>query len=222
MLCRFILGYLIPRGFDSRRLHQQNNTGFSPVFCFVGKKPNYIYYDVKGRGGIIVCYMSRNNIHTVDDWFNECYECYADSIFRFCLVKTSSREVALDLAQETFTRLWDMIRDNKEIEHPRALLYTIARNAITDYYRKKKSDSLESLVDTGHEPSVPARAETDAEYEHVLSAIQKLEEPYKEVVYLRYVEELPPRDIAIALGEPVNVISIRITRGMKKLRAALG
>jgi RNA polymerase sigma-70 factor (ECF subfamily) len=158
----------------------------------------------------------------VDDWFNECYECYEDSIFRFCLVKTSSREVALDLVQETFTRLWDMIRDNKEIEHPRALLYTIARNAITDYYRKKKTDSLESLVDAGHEPSVPARAETDAEYEHVLSAIQKLEEPYKEVVYLRYVEELPPRDIATALQEPVNVISIRITRGMKKLRAALG
>lgn len=165
--------------------------------------------------------MGKGN-NTVDDWFNECYDCYADSIFRFCLVKVSNRDVALDLTQETFTRLWDMIRTDKDISHPRALLFTIARNAITDHYRKKKTDSLEAVMAAGTEPAAAASAETDADYALARDAIQELDEPYREAVYLRYVEELPPREIARATGEPVNVISIRITRGMKKLRAALG
>ena len=165
--------------------------------------------------------MSQGN-NAVNDWFNECYDCYADSIFRFCLVKVSNREIALDITQETFTRLWDMIRNDKEIQHPRALLFTIARNAITDFYRKKKEDSLENVLAAGVEPAASATAEEEADYTIALEAIQNLEEPYREAVYLRYVEELPPREIARATGEPVNVISIRITRGMKQLRAALG
>lgn len=165
--------------------------------------------------------MSQANSN-VEKWFNECYDAYADSIFRFCLVKVSNRELALDLSQEAFTRLWDMLRAGKEVEQPRALLFTIARNAITDYYRKKKEDSLDAMSETGFEPEEAATAEVHAEYTEALSTINELEEPFREAVYLRYVEELPPREIARITKNPVNVVSIRITRGMKQLREVLG
>lgn len=159
--------------------------------------------------------MRKNN---VDMWFSECYEQYADGIFRFCLMKTSSREVALDLSQEAFTKLWDHVRGGREARHPRALLFAITRNLIIDYYRKKKTESLDAHIDAGNEPAVEAAGETDAAYEEALAMIRSLDEPYREAVYLRFVEELAPRDIAEVIGEKPNVISIRITRGMKMLR----
>lgn len=153
--------------------------------------------------------------------FQGWYEEFSDPLFRFCFSKTSNRETALDLTQETFARLWDEVVKGKDIAHPRALLYTIARNLITDHYRKKKSDSLDTLLEAGAEFGLPARAEVDVAYSEALHAINELDEVYREAVYLRYVEELPPREIADITGESVNVISVRITRGMQQLREHL-
>ena len=121
-----------------------------------------------------------------------------------------------------FTKLWDHVRDGQqEVGNARALIFTIARNSITDYYRKKKTDSLEPLLEIGIEPESDDNPSHNAEYAEALAAIKHLDEPYQEAVYLRYVEELPPRDIARITGEKVNTVSIRITRGMKQLREQL-
>ncbi len=158
---------------------------------------------------------------TREQWFETVYGDYADAIFRFCLAKTSSRDVALDLSQEVFTRLWDQLALDKAIDNPRAFLYTVARNLVIDHYRRKKHDSLEVLADAGVEFGKEASAADESSYREALAHLEKLEEPYREAVYLRYVEELPPRDIAEITGESVNVISVRITRGMKQLRNSL-
>lgn len=153
--------------------------------------------------------------------FEGWYRDYADGIFRFCLAKTSNREVALDLSQEAFTRLWDQLALGKDIAHPRAFLYTVSRNLIIDHYRKRKEESLEVLQDAGRKFGAPENSELGSAYQEALAHIERLEEPYREAVYLRYVAELPPRDIAEVTGESVNVISVRITRGMKQLRSIL-
>lgn len=159
---------------------------------------------------------------SADEWFEECYAEHADSIFRFAYAKVSDREVALDLAQESFMRLWDQVRDGAAMEHPRAFLFTVVRNLVIDHYRKKKTASLDAMVEDGREfAGNAASPETDAAYHEALGAILALEEPYRDVVYLRYVEEIPPREVAEVLGESVNAVSIRITRGMKKLRETL-
>lgn len=158
---------------------------------------------------------------TREQQFEGWYRDYADGLFRFCLAKTSNREVALDLSQEAFTRLWDQLALGKDIEHPRAFLYTISRNLIIDHYRKRKQDSLEALEEAGREFGESGDSEAHSAYQEALAHIERLEEPYREAVYLRYVEELPPREIAEITGETVNVISVRITRGMKQLRNTL-
>lgn len=158
-----------------------------------------------------------------EQWFTACYGEYADAIFRFCLAKTSNRDVALDLSQESFTKLWDHVRGgSRDIGNPRAFLFTIARNTVTDYWRKKKTDALDPMLEAGAEPAAPDATPLEAEYREALALIDTLDEPYREAVYLRHVEELPPRDIADILGEEVNTVSIRITRGMKQLRERLG
>lgn len=154
--------------------------------------------------------------------FMESFSEYGDAILRFCVVKVSSRELAEDMTQEVFTRYWQYLRDGKEMTNTRSFLYTIANNMAKDWYKKKKSESLDARLDVGIEPADrEAGPETTASYQEVLDAIADMEEKDKEVLLLKYVEGLPPKDIAEILEESANVVSVRINRATKRLQEKL-
>lgn len=169
------------------------------------------------------------SIEHVQKRFTQVYERESDTLFRFCLLRVSDREKALDITQEAFTKLWRSFLLEKEVENPKALVFTIARNLIIDWYRKKKTLSLESLssdedereFDVGDEKATLA-IEHHAEVRHVLELLNQLPAEYREAVYLRFVEGLNPRDIAQVLDTSPNVVSVRITRGLATLRGLLG
>lgn len=165
---------------------------------------------------------------TVQKQFAEVYEKEADAVFRFCLLRTSDREMALDFTQDTFMRFWNALQTDKRINNCRTFLFTIARNIVIDWYRKKKSISLDSILESAgaaDKSSFTAVAredvEVEAEAEFLIRKMGELEEPYQHAVYLRCVEELKPREIAEILGESANVISVRISRGLGQLRTLL-
>ena len=159
---------------------------------------------------------------SVQEKFTKIHEKEADAIFRFSLLRTSDRDVAMDLTQDAFMKLWDKLSTKQVVENPRAFLFAVTRNAIIDWYRKKKTVSLEKInEDTEGEKEfaiIESVAEQDSEVLAILKILNSLDENYREVVYMRYVEELKPREIADILGENTNVISVRINRGLKELR----
>jgi RNA polymerase sigma-70 factor (ECF subfamily) len=125
-------------------------------------------------------------------------------------------------------RFWNSLLQDKKINNHRTFIFTIARNIIIDWYRKKKSVSLDAILEgvgAADKSSFAAVAredvETEAEAEYMIRQISTLEEPYQHAVYLRCVEELKPREIAEILGESANVISVRISRGLSQLRSRL-
>lgn len=157
--------------------------------------------------------------------FEATYRDQVDAVFRYCYFRTSDREQALDLAQDAFMRYWDAIADNKIIDNPRAFLFTIARNLIIDYYRKKKTLSLDALAETdenGYYLPKGVSEMVNAEAHYLINKIQELEPAFRQVVYLRYVEEMMPKEIAEVIGESVGAVSVRITRGLEKLRRLIG
>jgi RNA polymerase sigma-70 factor (ECF subfamily) len=156
-------------------------------------------------------------------YFLQIYDTYADSIYRFCLLKVSSQEVAEDLTQEVFTRFWQALREGTVMRSERALLYTVARNLVIDWYRKKKESSLDALTEEGIEFSGEGAGEIlqAAEMQEALAAIATLDEPSREALLLRYVEGLSPRDIAQLSGESANAVSVRLNRAIKKVRGVL-
>jgi RNA polymerase sigma factor (sigma-70 family) len=165
----------------------------------------------------------------VEKLFGEIYSGESDAIFRFCLLRTSDREVALDFTQDTFMRFWNSLVSGKDIKNHRTFLFTIARNLVIDWYRKKKAISLETLMENASEgrgtlsSSMVAKddVEMEVEAEFLIRKIRELPEPYGNAVYLRCVEELKPREISEILGESANVISVRISRGLEQLRNLL-
>src|SRR5665213_1328577 len=135
--------------------------------------------------------------------FSACYKAQVDAIFRFCSVRVSDREQALDLTQETFTRFWQSITQGTEIMNERAFLFTVAQRLIIDWYRKKKSLSLEALAEMSgleevYEPSdkkthIDLEIETEGRY--LLTKINKLNPSNGHAVYLRFIEGLSPPEI---------------------------
>lgn len=154
--------------------------------------------------------------------FLKAYDDYAEAIFTHCFFKTSDRELAKDLMQQTFLQAWVYLRQGKEIKEFRPFLYRLANNLVIDWYRRKKSDSLDRMMDEGFNPAEEnLSVELEAEANQALKLLDKLDPDDKELIVWRYVEELSPGEIASMLSERENTVSVRIHRALKKLHQLL-
>ena len=169
--------------------------------------------------------MKTNTVHT----FEKIYADQSDAIFRFCLVRVSNREQALDIVQDTFLRLWQSMSEEKEILNDRAFLFTVAHRLIIDWYRKKKSLSLDKIMNNnqGREYNLPDTAvegnqELKAEGRYLLDKLNDLAPSYQHPVYLRFVEGLSPGEIGNILGITANAASVRVNRGLLEFRKKTG
>ena len=156
----------------------------------------------------------------------EAYDLYADAIYRHCYFRVFRKELAEELMQDTFMRAWEYMGNGNKIDNVRAFLYKIANNLIIDYSRKKKEESLEGMLENSYmaEPAyAPAFSiESKLLLDEVKKYIHTLEDEYKEVLIMRYVDDLDPKDIAEVLGVSANVVSVRLNRAMKALKVNMG
>ncbi len=167
----------------------------------------------------------KNKNENLKDEFAKAYDEYGDAIFRYCLYQTSNRELALDLTADTFTKTWEYLSRGKEVDNLRAFLYRVANNLVIDYRRKKKESSLENLQEQGFdiETEDENKMHEDAfEGKLAMEAVQKLDENYRDVLMMRYVDDLSIKEIAKILDEKENNISVRIHRALEKLKNILG
>ncbi|TSC68851.1 MAG: RNA polymerase sigma-70 factor, ECF subfamily [Parcubacteria group bacterium Gr01-1014_56] len=163
--------------------------------------------------------------------FGKAYELYSDELFRHCSLRLKDRERAIEITQETFVRVWQYMERGEEVRELRPFLYRTLRNLIIDEYRKSKPTSLEAMVDEeseGVEHLLPPdesntleRAIERFEGKRALERLQELPDNYREVLLLRYVDGLTPGEIAKQIGESENAVSVRIHRGLKKLKSLL-
>ena len=105
----------------------------------------------------------------------------------------------------------------------KTFLYTTARHIIIDEYRKKKTLSLDDLVDAGMEPSEEIEEALFDSFDtaRVMECVHTLPETYSSIILMRYVSDLSVKDIALIVGETENVVSVRIHRALAKLRELL-
>ncbi|MES2224391.1 MAG: sigma-70 family RNA polymerase sigma factor [Patescibacteria group bacterium] len=153
--------------------------------------------------------------------FFDMVEKHQDAIFRFIYFRVTSRAVALDITQDTFTKVWLYLASGKTIEHDEAFLYRTARNAVIDYFKKSKSASLDSLMEAGFDPGSDKAVDEvfrGDDIQTVRSLLETLDEESQQIIYMRYTEEKPIEEIANLFGKSVNAMTVRIHRIVKKLR----
>lgn len=160
--------------------------------------------------------------------FTEVFERENDALFRFCFARTSDRELAVEITQESLTRLWGKMALGEIVPNPRALLFVTAKHLIIDWYRKKKSLSLEALstdIDNPFDPkdeNAHEAIELSADAGRVLALLAKLGETHRDILILRFLEERPPREIAELLDLKASTVSVRISHALTALRKLMG
>ena len=170
--------------------------------------------------------MTEEKNQNLNDFFQECYEKFSDAIFRYCYFQTSSREKALDFTQDTFVKTLEYLKEEKnKVENIRAFLYKVARNLIIDERRRKKSESLDKMQEAGFDVKNKVDEievhENEFDVKRVLEVVDQLELKYREVVMLRYVEDMSIKDIASILKDTENNVSVKIHRALKRLHTLL-
>ncbi|WP_103068232.1 sigma-70 family RNA polymerase sigma factor [Aquimarina sediminis] len=127
-----------------------------------------------------------------------------------------SHEDAQDLTQDVFYKLSKSNSDG--VENLKSWVYTIAKNTITDYYRKKRilTEEIDNSTLSPSDNNDPDAAQELGKCVH--SFINQLPEEYKELMILSEIKEMSQKEIAELLD--VNYITVRskIQRGRKKLK----
>jgi RNA polymerase sigma-70 factor, ECF subfamily len=162
---------------------------------------------------------------------NELIEWYQFRLARYLLYITGRRENVEDLAQETWLRVFErgIQFDGRSRFEP--WLFSIARNLAIDQFRKSRATSLDSCdtvksgngaasegVHSSH-PSPFLAAARNEDAARLATAMDLLEPIYREVLLLRFHEELSLQEIADVTGAAVTTVSSRIYRGLAALRS---
>jgi RNA polymerase sigma-70 factor, ECF subfamily len=156
---------------------------------------------------------------------------YQHRLLRYLLYLTSNREVAEDLFQETWMRV--LVRGTQFNGHSRfdTWLFTIARNLVIDQKRKRTMVHLEDLCDpeederqldvASNEPSPFECCSNQEDREHIASALLQLDALHREVLVLRFHEELSLEEIASVTNAPLSTVKSRLYRGLAALKTKM-
>lgn len=140
-----------------------------------------------------------------------------DKIYRYCYYRLGQAELAEDITQEAFLRLWED-RGYQEQGKMLQYLYTTARHLCIDEYRRCKAQPLTEEM----EGQLAAEPGPEPELRLGLrQAFQTLPEEEREMLALRYGSEIPVGDLARMLGISRFALRRRITAALEKLRAQL-
>lgn len=159
---------------------------------------------------------------------------YQHRLLRYLLFLTSSRELAEDLFQEVWMRV--LLRGAQFNGKSRfdTWLFTIARNLVIDYRRKRTLASLDELFDgaseddrpmnmeiTDEQPSPFDRLATGEDRQRVAQALLEVDTLYREVLVLRFHEELSLQEIATVTRAPLSTVKSRLYRGLAAIKPRL-
>jgi RNA polymerase sigma-70 factor (ECF subfamily) len=158
-------------------------------------------------------------------------EQYQYRLFRYLVYLTASRERAEDFFQETWIRVLERGHQYDGKSKFEAWLFAIARHLVIDWQRQKKAVSLDTLMEpedgapmeiADEDGPSPLRLVLSRELEtKVQASLEQVPAIYREVLLLRFQEELKIEEIAVVLETPISTVKSRLYRGLESLKVVL-
>ncbi len=161
--------------------------------------------------------------------FGAVYDAYVKQIYRFIYFKVSSAEQAEDLTSEAFLKAWQYLKEKRDVPNLQALLYSVARSVVIDHYRatvcERGTVSLDETIadertDVASEKFLKDM-ETKFDTTLVLERLRHLKDEYRDVVIMRYLDEMSTGEIATVLGKNASNVRVLLHRATKALSDAI-
>jgi RNA polymerase sigma-70 factor (ECF subfamily) len=161
--------------------------------------------------------------------FGQVYDTFVKQIHRFIFFKVSSPEVAEDLTSESFLKAWQYLKEKREVTNLQAFLYSVARSAVIDHYRRQAHQATavpldDEVINTIPDASAKKLADdldVKAEMPRVLEKLRGLKDEYREIVVMRYLDDLDNREIAEVLGKTAANVRVILHRATRALAEAI-
>jgi len=156
-------------------------------------------------------------------WFTEEVQPHEGSLRTYLRHRFPAHPDIDDLVQETYARLLQA-RENRPVHAPKSFLFSTARNAALDFFRRRKVVAIDGLAEIERLPVLedrPGVAETvahDQELQLLAHAIQSLPPRCRHVLTLRKIYNLSHREIARKLGISEHTVNAQIAIGVLRLR----
>ena len=162
--------------------------------------------------------------------FEEFYHDTVDGFFRYIKGNFSISEAdAADIISTFYLKFWNYLPSIKKEYKFEALVWTIFKNLLKDFFKKSKVTSFstiewdqnritESIVDESDYKDI---LESDYQYDIIQMAIQWLDNAYKDAIFFRFVEEKSYEEISQILCISQENVRQKISRGVKLLKSLL-
>jgi RNA polymerase sigma-70 factor, ECF subfamily len=158
---------------------------------------------------------------------------YQNRLYRYLLRLVRQPAEAEDLFQQTWLRLAERIRHYDSNRSFEAWLFTLARNLAIDHMRRIRPESLDEPISgdpmgetaaarlASHEPPPFEGIFEQERAGRLAGAMDTLPMVYREVLTLRFEEEMKLEEIAQVLGAPLSTVKSRLRRSLDQLRECL-
>lgn len=137
---------------------------------------------------------------------------------RYCAVLSRDKEVAEEVTQRVFVKLFRTRATPWEVTHPAAYLYKALRNGMADYRKTEmQQHASKGVADYLVGPGTPDAESAQA----VAAALLALSDDHREALSLRYFESMSLHEVAEVMGRSVGAVNKLIARGKIELRQVL-
>ncbi len=152
--------------------------------------------------------------------FGSLYLKYLDQIYRYVYFRVNqNKEDAEDIVEIVFFKAWENMEKFASNEQGiQAWLYRIARNTLIDHYRLNKPKAVLHENIAAADGELDESLDRELRINQVLSLMQELSEEQREVMMLRFVEDMSTREIALHLNKKEDAVRALQYRGLKKLK----
>lgn len=164
--------------------------------------------------------LSKTKLDVIRSDMTSAFESYQPGMEKLALYKTNSIEIGHDLVQATFLKTLLFLQKGGKIHIMRSFLNHVLSDLVIDEYRKRKTSSLDILLEKGYELSFDENERLMDVFDGkaVVVLIPLLSKKYQTIIRMRYLQDLSLKEMALLTGQSENTVAVQAHRGVAKLK----
>jgi RNA polymerase sigma-70 factor (ECF subfamily) len=158
--------------------------------------------------------------------FESLYERYSREVWALAYARWMNADTAMDIAQETFLRLWKQLESGETILNPRAWLLRVARNLAEDHaksaFRRNGTHPPQTMNGVqAHDPLPLESLEREETFAQLRDVLEQMPKADREILTLRYALDYETGEIAELLSVNATAVHMRLSRARQRLAERL-